>query len=32
VVADMTEVLGGKAPDAIGGRVYIPETNRYRLQ
>jgi len=32
VVADMTEVLRGKAPDAIGGRQYVPETNRYRLE
>ncbi|HKJ51597.1 MAG TPA: alpha/beta fold hydrolase [Gammaproteobacteria bacterium] len=31
VVADMTEVLSGKASDAIAGREYVPETNRYRL-
>jgi len=32
VVADMTEVLRGKAPDAIDGRRYVAETNRYRLE
>ena len=32
VVADMTEVLRGKTPDAIDGRHYVPETNRYRLR
>lgn len=31
VVADMTEALSGKASDAIEGRDYVPETNRYRL-
>jgi esterase/lipase superfamily enzyme len=31
VVADMIEALSGKASDAIEGRTYIPETNRYRL-
>ena len=32
VVADMREVLSGKASDAIEGRDYIQETNRYRLK
>lgn len=32
VIADMTEVLRGAAPDTIGGRRQVPETSRYRLQ
>lgn len=32
VVADMLQVLAGVPSDEIGGRLYVPESNRYRLQ
>ena len=31
VVADMTQVLAGRDSDAVSGRIYVAETNRYRL-